>query len=147
MSFMKNFNNVEIPTYSNFLTVDHDANTQTIEVPSSKTVEITSIMQLDCRLLPETPARSSVIGSVGEIHTNIQPNFSGKRKKRDEVPSPIDMAILAELSGEKNNKDTLYMKSLVPQLKRLNDETKAFVKCQIQQLLFKAEYGKSFQEE
>ena len=39
------------------------------------------------------------------------------------------------------------MKSLVPQLKRLTIETKAFVKCQIQQLLFKAEFGKSFQEQ
>ena len=74
MSFMKNLSYVETLTLSNFLTVDDQANTQT--------VEITNIKQLDCRLLPETPARCSAIGSVGEIHTNIQPNFV--RQKEEE---------------------------------------------------------------
>ena len=53
-----------------------------IEMQSSETVEITNIKQLDCRLLPETPARSSAICSMGEIHTNTQLNFV--RQKEEE---------------------------------------------------------------
>ena len=39
------------------------------------------------------------------------------------------------------------VKSLVPQLKRVNNEVNTFVKCQIQLLLFMAELGNSFQEQ
>ena len=49
------------------------------------------------------------------------PNFSGKRRKRDEAQNQVDLAILAELSRDKeDDEDSLYMKSLIPQLKRLN---------------------------
>ena len=98
-------------------------------MPNSEKVERTSINQLDCHSQPYTPARSPAIGSVGEINTNTKPNFSGKRRKRDEAPSPMDMAILAELSREKDDEDILCVKSLVPQLKRLNDKKKL---CKVQ---------------
>ena len=53
------------------------------------------------------------------------------------------MAILTELknSKEETDEDSLFMKSLVPQLKRLDPKTRSFIKCQIQQLLFQAEFG------
>ena len=76
------------------------------------------------------------------------PNFPGKRRKRDEAQNQVDFAILAELSRDKeDDEDSLYLKSLVPQLKRLSQQTKACVKCQIQQLLFKAEFGINFEEQ
>ena len=75
----------------------------------------------------------------------IKPNFSGKRKRKEAAAAnEIDMAILTELknsSKEETDEDSLFMKSLVPQLKRLDPKSRSFVKCQIQQLLFQAEFG------
>ena len=75
----------------------------------------------------------------------IKPDFSGKRKGKEAAAAnnEIDMAILTELknSKEETDEDSLFMKSLVPQLKRLDPKTRSFIKCQIQQLLFQAEFG------
>ncbi len=81
----------------------------------------------------------------------IKLNFSGKRKRKEAAgaPSDIDLAILAELKNkdEETDEDSLFMKSLVPQLKRLDSQKKSFVKCQIQQFLFQAEFGTIFNGE
>ena len=146
MSFMRKVSIVETPTTSNFLTVEDEESNQTGELPSTCDNDISS--KLDCDVLPDSPACSSSAGSVCHISTPVVPNFSGKRRKRDEAPNQVDLAILAELSRDnEDDEDSFYMKSLVPQLKRLNQQTKAFVKCQIQQLLFKAEFGINFQEQ
>ncbi len=78
----------------------------------------------------------------------VKENVLGKRKRKDPTLSnTVDLAILAELKGADNKKDqededSLFLKSLVPLLKRLDQKTKAKAKCQIQQLLFEYEFGK-----
>ncbi len=76
--------------------------------------------------------------------TPTGPNFSGKRKKSDEI-NKVDQAILDELRKDQDDEDSHFLKSLIPQLKRLDPRSKAFVKCQIQQFLFEAEFGTTFE--
>ena len=75
----------------------------------------------------------------------IKPNVSGKRKNTAAASNAIDLAILSELQSsqapEKEDEVSLFLQSLVPQLKRLDPRTKAQAKCQIQQLLFEYEFG------
>ena len=61
----------------------------------------------------------------------------------------LDQAILDELRREKNENDEAshFLKSLIPQLKRIDPRSKAVVKCQIQQFLFEAEFGTTFQQQ
>ena len=91
---------------------------------------------------------SPAAGPSGYCNTPTGPNFSGKRKKWDEV-NKLDQAILDELRREKDedDEDSHFLKSLIPQFKRLDPRSKAFVKCQIQQLLFEAEFGTTFQQQ
>ena len=77
---------------------------------------------------------------------NVKDNSYGKRKRREmAVSNAVDLAILAELQSpqgdKKEDEDSLFLKSLVPQLKRLHSKTKAKAKCQMQQLLFDYEFG------
>ena len=78
-----------------------------------------------------------------------KPNSLGRRKRK--AIDDVDLAILEELKKTSQptpleideDEDSLFMKSLVPQIKRLNFKVKARVKCQIQQLLFETEFGES----
>jgi len=77
---------------------------------------------------------------------NVKDNSYRKRKRREmAVSNAVDLAILAELQSpqgdKKEDEDSLFLKSLVPQLKRLHSKTKAKAKCQMQQLLFDYEFG------
>ena len=85
--------------------------------------------------------------------TPIQPSISGKRKRRKgALDNEIDMAIIAELKKPQEpppvdtDEDSLFLKSLIPQLKRLNPKSKALVKCKIQQIMFQAEFEVNFEE-
>ena len=151
---LKKFSVVETPTTSNFSTIDDEESSQLglmskIADNENENESSNISFKLDYDPLPNSPACSSSTGSVGHINTPAAPNVSGKRKERDEPPNHIDLAILAELNKDKDDddEDSLYMKSLIPQLKRLDQKTKAFVKCQIQQLLFQAEFGTNFQDQ
>ena len=56
------------------------------------------------------------------------------------------MAFLNELKRDnEDDEDSHFMKSLIPQLKRLNPRSKAFAKCQIKSALFEAEFGTAFE--
>ena len=151
MSFLKKFSVEETPTTSNFSTIDNKESSQLgsmSHIADNENESSNISFKLGYDLLPNSPACSSSTGSVGHINTPAAPNVSGKRKERDEPPNHIDLAILAELNKDKDDdEDSLYMKSLIPQLKRLDQKTKAFVKCQIQQLLFQAEFGTNFQDQ
>ena len=61
------------------------------------------------------------------------------------VSNAVDLAILAERQSPQGDKqegeDSLFLKSPVPQLKRLHSKPKAKAKCQIQQVLFDYEFG------
>ena len=71
--------------------------------------------------------------------------FSGKRKQQEQF-NQVDLAILKELNRDhEDDEDSIFMRSLIPQLKRLNARSKAVAECQIQQLWFKAEFGAAFE--
>ena len=77
---------------------------------------------------------------------NVKDTSYGKRKRKETaLPNAVDLAILAELQSpqgdKKEDEDSLFLRSLVPQLKRLHSKTKANAKCLIQQMLFDYEFG------
>ena len=81
----------------------------------------------------------SPVDSSRSYSTSKGQIFSGKRKKQEQL-NQVDVAILKELNRDhEDDEDSLFMKSLIPELKRFDARSQAFAKCQIQQLLFKAE--------
>ena len=73
---------------------------------------------------------------------------NGMGKKKRKANDIVDIAILEELKKTSHssqpkkdaNEDRLFMQSLIPQLKCLVCKVKSQVSCQIQQLLYEAEF-------
>ena len=146
MSFLKGSSPVETPTTSNFIAIDEEECSQqslsnSAEANGDSHGKAFGEIQGDALgLYCPSPVDPSSCYS-----TPKGPNSSGRKRKQDQL-NKVDMAILDELKRDhEDDEDSYFMKSLIPQLKRLNPRSKAFAKCQIQQLLFEAEFGTAFE--
>ncbi|XP_046851058.1 uncharacterized protein LOC124444477 [Xenia sp. Carnegie-2017] len=148
MSFMKKFSIVETPTSSNFLTINEEESRRMGLLSNDTEADISDLSLTLDDPKPDSPACSSSASAVSNTEISKAPNFSGKRRKRDESLNQVDLAILSELNKDKDDdEDSLFMKCLIPQLRRLEHKKKALIKCQIQQLLFQAEFESSFEDQ
>ncbi len=110
MSFMGKYSIVETPTASNFSMIEEEDRSQ-LGLLSSTIMSIDNNISEDetsnnpLNFDPTPPAEAStpaeacntLTGPICPLNTRTGPNASGKRKKREEVPNQVDMAILAEL--------------------------------------------------
>ena len=75
---------------------------------------------------------------------NTEPKMSkiSRSKRKTEVNDSFDDLILQHIRQNKEcHSAELYLRSLVPDLKALNDKTKCFLKASFQKLIFAARFG------
>ena len=108
-----------------------------------------SISSLPSRSNSSSQIRKGVEAKPKFNSSPIQPNISGKRKRRKgALDNEIDMEIVAELEKLQEappvgtDVDSFFLKSPIPQLKRL----KALAKLKIQQLMCQVEFEVKFGE-
>nr|XP_047129425.1 uncharacterized protein LOC105848747 [Hydra vulgaris] len=118
--------------------IDHRETTTSICLPSDSRLETSNLeenIDIVCEQVENThhPFNNDHISEdVTTENSSINTCVQGESKK---INSNIENPTL-----EEQDEDYLFMKSLVPQLKRLNNYSKALAKVQIQTLLLKLEF-------
>ena len=73
------------------------------------------------------PVEQALLKSATSLAEHVKQAAEVKRQKKDEVDVECE--------------DSLYCKSLIPRLRRLDQRSRAYVRMQIEQLFFQAEFG------